>query len=156
MKSRSLKYAKKWARLIFNHLHLTLAQWRIYHTAIIFRLNKNQEWLFLSRTGKEADCVCGTINPRESVGVSLFCLSSAAFCDSITDIVKKLRTLWVYSTKLIFLRGIGTANPEQARWANLALPGRQTEHRLGSIVPTGAASCIVTIVIYECDHRTAG
>ena len=77
--------------------------------AIIFGLNKNKERLFVSRTGKEANCVCGTINPRESVSVSLFCLSSAAFCDSITDSVKKFRTFKVHSTKLISLHGIMAA-----------------------------------------------
>lgn len=96
-KVQVLKYAKKWARLIFNHLHLTLAQWRIYHIEIIFRLNKNKEWLFVSRTGKEADCVCGTINPRETVGVSFFLPIFCRFlrlhhrhCQKITNFVSLL------------------------------------------------------------------
>ena len=46
----------------------------------------------------KAICVCNTINPRVSFMFSLVWLSSAAFCDSIADIVQKLQTLLVRST----------------------------------------------------------
>ena len=43
----------------------------------------------------EANCVCSTINPRDSFMFSLFLLSPFASCDSFADIVQKVRNLSV-------------------------------------------------------------
>ena len=72
--------------------------------------------------GERSQLCLWHINPRESVSVSLFCLSSAAFCDSITDSVKKFRTFKVHSTKLIALHGIMAAYHQLACWASSSLP----------------------------------
>ena len=48
---------------------------------------------------KKANCVYSTINPQQSFVFSLVWLSSAAFCDTIADIVQKLRILQVCSTR---------------------------------------------------------
>ena len=44
----------------------------------------------------EANCVCSTINPRDSFMFSLFLLSPFASCDSFAVIVQKVRNLSVF------------------------------------------------------------
>ena len=42
--------------------------------------------------GNKANCGCSTISSRESFMISLFPLSSSAFCESIATIVQKFQT----------------------------------------------------------------
>ena len=64
--------------------------------------------------GKKVNCVCSRINPRVSFLFSLFWFSSAAFCDCVAVIVRKLRTLNLRSKLFVFwffLRGSKRAIP---------------------------------------------
>ena len=62
-----------------------------------FILKEARMIFLLPEPRKKAKCVCSTINPRQSFMFSLFCLSSADFCDSTTGIIEKLLTLLVHS-----------------------------------------------------------
>ena len=88
-----------------------LGQERIYYKdkAKKFRFILKKESII--RAGKKANCVYSTINPQQSFVFSLVWLSSAAFCDTIADIVQKLR---------IFHATIKAGNPKRARWAHVA------------------------------------
>ena len=48
-----------------------------------FILKEARMIFLLPEPRKKANCVCSTINPRQSFMFSLFCLSSADFCDCI-------------------------------------------------------------------------
>ena len=50
------------------------------------------ETCLFRETEKKTICFCDPIKPRESFMFSLFWLSSAAFCDSVADIVQKSRS----------------------------------------------------------------
>lgn len=54
---------------------------------------------------KKVNCVCGTINLRESF---MFCLFAAPFCDPITDVVQNFTTMQVRSTNSVFSFGAGS------------------------------------------------
>ena len=62
-----------------------------------FILKEARMIFLLPEPRKKANCVCSTINPRQSFMFSLFCLSSADFCDSTAGIIEKLLTLLVHS-----------------------------------------------------------
>ena len=48
---------------------------------------------------------------------------------------------------IFFLRGTKAGNPERARWVHIARSGRQSEHRIRFILPTGTASDSIERVV---------
>ena len=94
---RSVKKGRKRAKRMSCHLDWTSFVNLSFSIRFRFILKEARMIFLLPEPRKKAKCVCSTINPRQSLMFSLFCLSSADFCDSTAGIVEKLLTLLVHS-----------------------------------------------------------
>ena len=88
--SRSWKH-RKIMRVISSHLDRTSSVNKIFIVSgkkVSFWSETRMTNLF-REPREEADCVCGTINPRGLTMFPFFWLSSAVFCDFIADIFQR-------------------------------------------------------------------
>ena len=91
-KSRPIKTNKQKNRMKLTYNHLDRSSFldiHLLYSEKVIALSRIKTCLF-QEMEKLSSCFSSKINPREPLMFCLFWLSSAAFCDSIVDIVQNL------------------------------------------------------------------